>query len=665
MSTTDPMMKNYPLSYQAVDKETEAESHYILSQHNSNGYTVGAPPKKRLTEEFSHTFREFFFHDDPLYQYKDKSKIRQCWLGLQNFFPILEWGRRYNLKMFKGDLIAGLTIASLCIPQDIGYAKLANVDPRYGLYTSFVPPLIYALMGSSRDVAIGPVAVVSLLLAEFLRREFDPTKNKEDYLRLAFTATFFAGLTQSILGFLRLGFIVEYLSHAAIVGFTAGAAITIGLQQLKGLLGITKFTTHTDIVSVLHAVFSNAHHGWNWQTMLMGTVFLAYLLTTKYVALKNPKIFWLAASAPLISVIVSTFFVYITRADKDGVKIVGHITKGVNPPSLDLIYWSGPHLKKGIKIGVIAGFVGLTESIAIGRTFAAIKDYQLDGNKEMLASGVMNIAGSFTSCIVATGSFSRSAVNFMSGCHTTVPNIVMALIVLLTLAVITPLFKYTPNAIISAIIINAVIGLVDIGAAYKIYKVDKMDFLACMGSFLGVVFKSVEVGLLISVTLSLAKILLQITRPKIFVLGNLPRTTTFRNIEQYPEAIRIPGILVIKVDSAIYFANATYIREKILRWLRDEEDLNRHHGLARTQHLILEMSAVTDIDTSGVHELEELFKILKRLYIQLELVNPGPLVMDKLLSANFIDLLREEHLFVTVGDTVAHCFAKSKDQEEA
>jgi high affinity sulfate transporter 1 len=658
------MMKDYPLSYQAVDKETEAESHYILSQHNSNGYTVGAPPKSSASEDFAHTLKEFFFHDDPLYQYKDKSKKRQCWLLLQNFFPILEWGRKYNLKLFKGDLIAGLTIASLCIPQDIGYAKLANVDPHYGLYTSLVPPMIYAFMGSSRDVIVGPVAVVSLLLAEFLQQEVDPVKNKDEYLRLAFTATFFAGITQATLGFLRLGFIVEYLSHAAIVGFTAGAAITIGLQQLKGLLGITNFTRHTDIVSVIHSVFTNAHHGWNWQTILIGTIFLAYLLTTKYVAIKNNKIFWLAASAPLMSVVVSTFFVFITHADKKGVNIVGHINKGLNPSSLDQIYWTGPNMKKGARIGFVAGMVGLTESIAIGRTFAAIKDYQIDGNTEMLASGVMNVAGSFTSCIVATGSFSRSAVNFMSGCHTPVPNIVMSLIVLLTLVVITPLFKYTPNAVIAAIIINAIVGLVDFKSAYKIYKVDKMDFVACLGSFLGVVFKSVEVGLLVSVILSIAKIILQVTRPKILILGNLPRTTTFRNIEQYPEAIRIPGVLILKVESAIYFANSTYIREKILRWLRDEEDLNRQYGKERTQHLILEMSAVTDIDTSGIRELEELFKILKRLYIQLELVNPGPLVIDKLLTANFVDLLREEHMFVTVGDAVALCFAKSKGPED-
>ncbi|KAK6121014.1 hypothetical protein DH2020_045233 [Rehmannia glutinosa] len=240
-------------------------------------HKVGVPPKQSLFNEFKFTFRETFFHDDPLRPFKDQSKSRKLVLGIQGVFPILDWGRRYKLRMFKGDLIAGLTIASLCIPQDIGYAKLANLDPQFGLYSSFVPPLIYAIMGSSRDIAIGPVAVVSLLLGSMLQNEIDP-KHKLEYQRLAFTATFFAGITQLALGFFRLGFLIDFLSHAAIVGFMAGAAITISLQQLKGLLGVKKFTKKTDIVSVMRSVWTNVHHGWNWETIVIGVTFLAFLL---------------------------------------------------------------------------------------------------------------------------------------------------------------------------------------------------------------------------------------------------------------------------------------------------------------------------------------------------------------------------------------------------
>ncbi|KAK3414184.1 sulfate transporter 1.3 [Eucalyptus grandis] len=621
-------------------------------------HKVGIPPKQSLLQEFTATVKETFFADDPLRQFKDQPQSRKFLIGIQSVFPILEWGRHYNLTKFRGDLIAGLTIASLCIPQDIGYSKLANLPPQYGLYSSFVPPLIYAFMGSSRDIAIGPVAVVSLLLGTLLQNEIDPAKNPDEYRRLAFTATFFAGITEVMLGFFRLGFLIDFLSHAAVVGFMGGAAITIALQQLKGLLGITIFTKKTDIVSVMRSVWGTVDHGWNWQTIVIGVTFLAFLLLTKYIGKKNRKLFWIAAIAPLISVIVSTFFVYITRADKHHVAIVGKMKKGVNPSSVNEIFFTGTYLAKGFKIGVIAGMIALTEAVAIGRTFATMKDYQIDGNKEMIALGTMNVVGSMTSCYIATGSFSRSAVNYMAGCQTAVSNIVMSCVVLLTLELITPLFKYTPNAILASIIISAVVGLIDIEAAILIWKIDKLDFVACMGAFFGVVFVSVEIGLLIAVSISFAKILLQVTRPRTAILGKLPRTTVYRNILQYPEATKVPGVLIVRVDSAIYFSNSNYIRERVLRWLGDEEEYLKENNQPRIQYLIVEMSPVTDIDTSGIHALDELHKSLTKRDIQLVLANPGPVVMDKLHASKFTDVIGEDKIFLTVSDAIMTCAPK-------
>ncbi|XP_010527550.1 PREDICTED: sulfate transporter 1.3-like [Tarenaya hassleriana] len=631
------------------------------SRRESHGpyiHRVGVPPKQNLFNEFMHHIRETFFHDDPLRHFKDQPRSKKFMLGVQAVFPVFEWGRNYNLTKFRGDLIAGLTIASLCIPQDIGYAKLANLDPKYGLYSSFIPPLVYACMGSSRDIAIGPVAVVSLLLGTLLQNEVDPKKNPTEYVRLAFTATFFAGITEAALGFLRLGFLIDFLSHAAIVGFMGGAAVTIALQQLKGFLGIKNFTKKTDIIHVLDSVFSVAHHGWNWQTILIGASFLAFLLTAKFIGKKNKKYFWIPAVAPLLSVIISTFFVFITRADKKGVAIVKHLDKGINPVSANQIYFTGDFLLKGVRIGVVAGMIALTEAVAIGRTFAAMKDYQIDGNKEMVALGAMNVVGSMFSCYIATGSFSRSAVNFMAGCHTAVSNIVMSIVVLLTLLFITPLFKYTPNAILAAIIINAVIPLIDVNAAVLIWKIDKFDFIACMGAFFGVIFASVEIGLLIAVCISFAKILLQVTRPRTAVLGKIPRTTVYRNIQQYPEASMVPGALIIRVDSAIYFSNSNYVRERMLRWLTDEEEKVKAANLPRIQFLIVEMSPVTDIDTSGIHALEDLYKALQKRDVQLILANPGPAVIDKLHLSHLADMIGHDKIFLTVADAVASCSPK-------
>ncbi|KAF4383449.1 hypothetical protein G4B88_000149 [Cannabis sativa] len=570
---------------------------------------LGKPPKQNLLKEIITAAKETFFSDDPLRSFKDKPKSKKFVLGVQAVFPIIGWARNYSLSKFKGDLIAGLTIASLCIPQDIGYAKLAYLPPQNGLYSSFVPPLVYAFMGSSRDIAIGPVAVVSLLLGDLLQAEIDPN-DLIPYRRLAFTATFFAGLTQ------------------------------------------------------LALVFNSAHHGWNWQTIVIGVTFLAFLLVAKHIGKRNRKYFWVPAIAPMISVVVSTFCVYITRADKDGVQIVNHIEKGINPVSANDLFLSGEYVGKAFRIGVVAGIIALTEAIAIGRTFATMKDYQIDGNKEMVALGTMNIIGSLTSCYVATGSFSRSAVNYMSGCHTAVSNIVMAGVVFLTLELITPLFKYTPNAILASIIIAAVVNLLDYEAVILIWKIDKFDFVACMGAFFGVVFMSVEIGLLIAVSLSLAKILLQVTRPRTAVLGKLPRTSVYRNTLQYPEARKIPGVLIVRVDSAIYFSNSNYIKERILRWLAEEEELVKENNLPRIQHLIVEMSPVTDIDTSGIHALEELYKNLQKKEVQLALANPGTIVMEKLYASEFANEIGENNIFLSVGDAV-HVFApKTSNTEE-
>ncbi|KAM7459897.1 hypothetical protein LguiA_036123 [Lonicera macranthoides] len=624
-------------------------------------HKVGTAPKQKLLTEITNSLKETFLADDPLKPFKDQTRKRKLVLGLQALFPILQWGQDYNFSKFKGDLIAGLTIASLCIPQDIGYAKLANLDPQFGLYSSFVPPLIYAFMGSSRDIAIGPVAVVSLLLGTLLQDELDPIKQKAEYQRLAFTATFFAGITQAALGFFRLGFLIDFLSHAAIVGFMAGAAITIALQQLKGLLGIKKFTKKTDIISVMHSVWGSVEHGWNWQTIVIGVSFLAFLLLAKYIGKRNKKLFWVSAISPLISVIIATFFVYITHAEKDGVAIVRKIKKGINPSSVDKIFFTGDYLVKGFRIGVVAGMIALTEAVAIGRTFASMKDYQLDGNKEMVALGTMNVVGSFTSCYVATGSFSRSAVNYMAGCNTAVSNIVMSCVVLLTLFVITPLFYYTPNAILASIIISAVVGLIDIDAVVLIWKIDKFDFIACMGAFFGVVFASVEIGLLIAVSISFAKILFQVTRPRTAILGKIPRTTVYRNTQQYPDATKVPGLLIVRVDSAIYFSNSNYIRERILRWLTEEEEQLKEKNQPQIKYLIVEMSPVTDIDTSGIHALEELYRSLQKRDIQLIIANPGQAVIDKLHAAEFMQLIGEDNIFLTVADAVLTCAPKMED----
>ncbi|KAG5573284.1 hypothetical protein H5410_063050 [Solanum commersonii] len=595
------------------------------------------------------------------------SNSKQCKAGvfsfLQGLFPILSWGRNYKPNMFKHDLLAGLTLASLCIPQSIGYANLANLEPQYGLCEFpkqvVVPPLIYAVMGSSRELAIGPVAVVSLLLSAMVTEIVDPAVDPIAYTSLVFTVTFFAGTFQAAFGLLRLGFLVDFLSHAAIVGFMGGAAIIIGLQQLKSLIGISHFTNKTDVVSVLRAVFRSFHdEALSPMNFILGCSFLIFILATRFIGKRNKKLFWLPAIAPLLSVIVATLMVYLTKADQHGVKIVKHFKGGLNPSSAHQLQFNGPHLGQVVKIGLICGLVALTEAIAVGRSFATMKGYHLDGNKEMVAMGFMNIVGSLTSCYTATGSFSRTAVNFSAGCETVVSNIVMAITVFISLELLTKLLYYTPLAILASVILSALPGLIDINEAYHIWKVDKMDFIVCIGAFFGVLFVSVEIGLLIAVGISFARIILDTIRASTEVQGRLPGTPdTFCDITQYPRATSTSGILIIRINSgSLCFANSTSIRERVMK-LVTHTNGNEDNTKENVHFVVLDMSNVMSVDTSGIVMLEELHSELVSQSIQLTIANPRLRVINKMKTAKCFDKLGKGWIFLTIGDAVDACLS--------
>ncbi|CAA2942092.1 sulfate transporter -like [Olea europaea subsp. europaea] len=579
---------------------------------------VAIPPPQPFVKSLKNTLKETFFPDDPLRQFKNQPPRRKFILALQYLFPIIEWGPKYSLKFFKSDLIAGITIASLAIPQGISYAKLANLPPILGLYSSFVPPLIYAVFGSSKDLAVGTVAVGSLLTASMLGNVVNANENPKLYLHLAFTATFFTGLFEAALGIFRLGFIVDFLSHATIVGFMGGAATVVSLQQLKGILGLDHFTSATDVVSVMRSVFSQRHK-WRWESTVLGSGFLFYLLLSRYFSKKKPKLFWISAMAPLTSIVLGSLLVYLTHAEKHGIQVIGYLRKGINPLSIMDLEFGSAYLTTAIKTGIVTGLIALAEGIAVGRSFAMYKNYNIDGNKEMIAFGMMNIAGSCTSCYLTSGPFSRSAVNFNAGCKTAVSNIVMAIAVMITLLFLTPLFHYTPLVVLSSIIIAAMLGLIDYEAAIHLWHIDKFDFLVCMSAYIGVVFTNIEIGLIMAVGISLLRVLLFVARPRTLVLGNIPGSEIYRNVDQYPNTNNVPGVLVLEIDAPIYFANASYLRERISRWIDDKEDRLKSSGETSLQYVILDMSAVGNIDTSGIGMLEEIKKILDRRELKVHL----------------------------------------------
>ncbi|KAF9617298.1 hypothetical protein IFM89_035242 [Coptis chinensis] len=601
--------------------------------------------------------KETFFPDDPFRQFQNQTPFGKAKKALQYFLPIFEWLPKYNLRFFRYDVLAGITITSLAIPQGISYAKLANLPPIIGLYSSFVPPLVYAVFGSSKDLAVGNVAAVSVLLAEQIGHVAGHVAGKEDdpalYLHLMFTATFITGIFQAILGLFRLGILVDFLSHSTILGFMSGTAVIISLQQLKGMLGLKKFTHQTDVISVTKSVFSQIHE-WRWESAVVGIIFLTFLLFTRHLKKKNPKLFWVSAIGPILTVIVGCLFAYFAHAEKHGITTVGHLSKGLNPISIQLLNFDPKYLPTVVRAGIITGLLALAEGIAIGRSFAMMKNDQIDGNKEMIAFGFMNIVGSFTSCYLTTGPFSKSAVNFNAGCKTAMSNIVMAFCMMLTLLFLAPLFSYTPLVALSAIIMAAMFGLIEYEEAYRLFKVDKFDFCIAMSAFFGVTLVSMDVGLMISVGLSILRALLYVARPPVSCVGRMPDSTLYRDTQQYPSASTVPGVMILKLGSPLYFANSAYVRDRIARWIQEGGGLKDQKG-SDIEHVILDLGGVTSIDSTGIEMLYEVRRNAELNGIKVCISNPTIEITEKLMSSKFINIIGKESVFISMEEALEAC----------
>lgn len=616
-------------------------------------HLVSFAPPRGFATTLKSDLKETFFPDDPFQQFRNEKPAGRVKKAVQFFVPIFEWLPKYNFHLFRYDLLAGITITSLAIPQGISYAKLAGLPPIIGLYSSFVPPIIYAVFGNSKHLAVGTVAACSLLLQATISDVVSPKDDPALYLHLFFTATFISGIFQTALGFLRLGILVDFLSHSTITGFMGGTAIIICLQQLKGFFGLTHFTTKTDVISVMKAIFKNRNE-WKWESVVVGAGFLFFLQSTRYVRKIKPKLFWVSAIAPMVTVLLGCLFAYFFHAEDHGIQIVGHLQKGLNPLSIKLLNFDSKYLPTVIKAGLVTGLVALAEGISIGRSFAIQTNEQVDGNKEMIAFGFMNIVGSFTSCYLTTGPFSKTAVNFNAGCKTAMSNIVMAICMALTLLFLASLFKYTPLVALSAIIMSAMFGLIDYEAAYHLFKVDKFDFVICMAAFFGVAFISMDVGLMLSVGLGLIRALLYVARPATCKLGKVSERNTFRDTEQYPGSTNVPGILVLQLGSPIYFANSTYIRERILRWIREEQAISDSEGCI-LEHVLLDLTGVSSIDMTGIETLIEVRRNLQANEIKMVIINPRIKVMEKMIASKFVDTIGKECFFLCTEDAIEAC----------
>ncbi|BAU02838.1 sulfate transporter [Vigna angularis] len=593
------------------------------------------------------SLKEALFPDDPFRQFKNEEKrTRRVLKGVQYFIPIFEWLPTYNWRLFCSDLIAGLTISSLAIPQGISYAKLADLPPLIGLYSSFVPPLVYAIFGSSRHMAVGTIAAASLLIGQTIQTVADPNEDPTLYLHLIFTTTFVTGVFQAALGFFRLGILVDFFSHSTINGFMGGTAVILILQQLKGVFGMIHFSQKTNLVAVVKSIVNNRHEI-RWEPTVLGVVLLAFLQFTKHLRNKKPKLFWVQAIGPMVTVVVAGVFTYLVKGQKHGIQIVGHLDKGLNPLSIHYLNFNGKYLSAVLQAGIITGVLSLAEGIAIGRSFAVTDNTPHDGNKEMIAFGLMNLFGSFTSCYLTSGPFSKTAVNYNAGCKTAMANVIQAVIMALTLQFLAPLFGYTPLVALSVIIISAMLGLIHYEEVVHLFKVDKFDFVICMAAFLGVILISMDVGLMISVGLGVLRALLYVARPAPCKLGKLAEVGLYRDTEQY-KVSTFAGVLIIQLGSPVYFANSNYVKERIMRYIRSEQASTGEN----VEHIVLDLSGVTSIDTTAIKALDEMVKVLTKNAIKILFVNPRVEVLEKLMLSKFVDKIGKEAFYLTLDEAV-------------
>jgi len=561
-------------------------------------------------------------------------------IAVRKYLPILEWLPNYRQEYFQGDLIAGLTVGVMLIPQGMAYAMLAGLPPVYGLYTSIVPLLVYAILGTSRQLAVGPVAMMSLLILTGVGAIATP--GSETYIELAIILALMVGVIQLSMGLFRLGFLVSFLSHPVISGFTSAAALIIAFSQLKHLLGLELPRTiyiHQVLMDAL-ASFSEI----NLPTLLIGSGGILLILLAKRINRSIP--------GPLIAVAFGIVVVYAFGLDQAGVRIVREIPQGLpglTIPAIDL-----QTLRQLLPAALTIALIGFMESIAVAKAIQARhKSYQVDANQELIGLGMASAIGSFFSSFPAAGGFGRTAVNEQSGAKSGIASAISALLVTLTLLFLTPLFYYLPQAILASVIMVAVIGLVDVNEVINLWKTDRTDFFMLLATFVFTLGLGIEVGIAVGVVLSLVMVLYRSAYPHVASLGQVPQTSHYRNVNRFTDVVQRDDVLVMRFDAPLFFANSGYFQEYL-------EKLIKEKGQS-LKLIVLNAEPISGMDSTAVHMLSDLIPQYKSKGIEFYLTSVIGPVRDILYKSGLVKVIGEDHLFVQVHDAIEHFDRKTSD----
>ncbi|WP_052161865.1 sulfate permease [Hoeflea sp. BAL378] len=547
---------------------------------------------------------------------------------LARFMPVFDWGRRYDRDAFGNDLVAAVIVTIMLIPQSLAYALLAGLPAETGIYASIAPILLYALFGTSRVLAVGPVAVVSLMTAAAIGNLAEP--GSPELLTAAVTLAFLSGLFLILLGVLRLGFLANFLSHPVVAGFITASGILIAMSQLRHILGIPAGgDTLPELVVSLYAHLGEI----NPVTLVIGmgaTIFLFWvrkglmpLLLS--LGLKPRLAGVLTKAGPVAAVVVTTFATWaLGLSENFGVRVVGEVPQGLPPltlPSFSPDLW-------GTLIGsaVLISIIGFVESVSVAQTLAARRRQRIVPDQELIGLGAANIGAAFTGGYPVTGGFARSVVNFDAGAETPAAGAYTAVGLMLAALMLTPLIYHLPQATLAATIIVAVLSLVDFSILRKTWTYSRADFAAVSATIVLTLGLGVEVGVTAGVALSILIHLFKSSRPHMAVVGRVPGTEHFRNVNRHSVETD-HTVLTLRVDESLYFANARYLEDKITDMVAARPGL---------KHVVLMCPAVNEIDMSALESLEAINERLSALGVRFHLSEVKGPVMDRLRTSDFL-----------------------------
>ena len=546
-------------------------------------------------------------------------------MNIKKVIPILEWLPNYNKSLFRGDFIAGITVAIILIPQGIAYALIAGLPPIYGLYCALVPQIMYAIFGSSRQVAIGPVAMDSLIVATGVSTL--ALTGSDSYITIAILLAFIVGCIQLLMGVFRLGFIVNFLSKPVITGFTSAVAFIIGLNQFRNLLGVN-FIQSDQIQVVIGDVLSKLAN-YNLHTTIIGLIAVFLIIGLRKINKKIPN----ALLVIILGIMIMKYF----GIKFDDVSIVKDIPSGL--PSFSFPELDIAQIRELMPIALTLVMVGYLETISIGKTLEAKQDsYKVRPNQELIALGLGNIVGSFFKAYPTTSSFSRSAINQESGGKTGMSALISVCIVILTLLFLTPLFYHLPKTVLAAIIIVAVFRLINLKEAKFLWRANNLDFWLMLATFLSTLILGIEYGIITGVGLSLIVLIFRTSRPYIVELGQVPNSDFYRNKERFKDVIIQEDILVFRFDAQLFYANSSYFRDKL-------EELAEAKG-EKLRLIVLDGESINRVDSTGIEMLKDQIKFYKKRDILFFFAGIKGPVRDDLFRSGILDIIDVNHFFM-------------------